>query len=167
MDGAVNTGVYQKDREAAMAMQQKMPRVASGVVGVLTYPLSRPVEGLVPDLVVIYGNSAQAMRFVQAFLYHEGGEFVMKSSGDAGVCSRGVAQVAITGEPTIEIPCMGDRRFALAQDHEMIIGIPFGWLERTTEGLAATHKAGIRYPVPFQIPAACDLPPMYITGEED
>ena len=62
---------------------------------------------------------------------------------------------------------MGDRRFALAQDHELIIGIPFGWLERTAEGLAATHKAGIRYPVPFQIPATCDLPPIYITGDDD
>ena len=167
LDGSVNTGVYQKDATAAAAMQQRMPRVATGVAGVLTYPLSRPVEGFVPDLVVIYCNTAQAMRFVQAFLYHEGGEFVMRSSGDAGVCSRGVAQVAVTGEPTIEIPCMGDRRFAVAQDHEMIVGIPAGWLERTADGLAATHKAGIRYPVPFQIPSACDLPPVYITGSED
>ena len=167
VDGTVNSGIYQKDREAAAAMQQQMPRVAPGVAGVLTYPLSRPVEGMLPDLVVLYVNSAQAMRFVQAFLYHEGGEFVMRSSGDAGVCSRGVAQVALTGEPIIEIPCMGDRRFALAQDHELIVGIPAGWLERTAEGLAATHKAGIRYPVPFQIPAACDLPPAYITGADD
>ena len=53
------------------------------------------------------------------------------------------------------------------QDFELIVGIPFGWLERTAEGLAATHKAGIRYPVPFQIPSACDLPAAYITGEED
>jgi uncharacterized protein (DUF169 family) len=167
MDGTVNCGVYQQDQEAARAMQQKMPRVAPGVAGVLTYPVSRPVEGMVADLVVLYVNSAQAMRFVQAFLYEKGGEFVMKSSGDAGVCSRGVAQVALTGEPTIEIPCMGDRRFALAQDHELIVGIPAGWLERTSRGLAATHKAGIRYPVPFQIPSACDLPPAYITGEND
>lgn len=164
LNGTVNTGVYQADREAAAAMQRKMPRVSPGVAGVLTYPLSRPVEGVSPELVVLYVNSAQAMRFVQAFLYREGGEFVMRSSGDAGVCSRGVAQVALTGEPVVEIPCLGDRRFALAQDHELIVAIPAGWLERTAEGLAATHKAGIRYPVPFQIPAACDLPPSYITG---
>ena len=164
LDGSVNTGVYQADREAAAAMQRQMPRVSPGVAGVLTYPLSRPVEGFSPELVVLYVNSAQAMRFVQAFLYREGGEFVMRSSGDAGVCSRGVAQVALTGEPVVEIPCLGDRRFALAQDHELIVAIPAGWLERTAEGLAATHKAGIRYPVPFQIPAACDLPPSYITG---
>jgi len=167
MDGTVNTGVYQETRQAAAAMQQNMPRVSPGVSGVLTYPLTRPFNEITPDLVVIYVNSAQAMRFVQAFLYQQGGEFVMKSSGDAGVCSRAVAQVALTGEPTVEIPCMGDRRFAMTQDHEMIVGIPFAWLERTAEGLRATHKAGLRYPIPFQIPSECDLPPEYITGQND
>ncbi|NTW99195.1 MAG: DUF169 domain-containing protein [Geobacteraceae bacterium] len=167
IDGSVNTGVYQETQQAAAAMQQLMPRVEPGVAGVLTYPLARPFTGITPELVVIYVNSAQAMRFVQAFLYHQGGEFVMKSSGDAGVCSRAVAQVALTGEPTVEIPCMGDRRFAMAQDHEMVVGIPFAWLDRTAEGLAATHKAGIRYPIPFQIPSECELPPDYVTSLND
>ena len=167
LDGSVNRGVYQESLEAAAAMQKQMPRLAPDVAGLLTYPLARPVDGFSPDLVVLYVNTAQAMRFVQAFLYRNGGEFIMKSSGDAGVCSRAVAQVAITGEPAVEIPCMGDRRFAMAQDHELCIGIPFAWLGRTTEGLAATHKAGIRFPVPFQIPAACDLPPDYISCEAD
>jgi len=167
IDGTVNTSVYQETRQAAAAMQQMMPRVEPGVAGVLTYPLARSFEGLAPDLVVIYVNSAQAMRFVQAFLYQQGGEFVMRSSGDAGVCSRAVAQVALTGEPAVEIPCMGDRRFAMAQDYEMIVGIPSGWLERTAKGLAATHKAGIRYPIPFHIPSECELPPDYITSAQD
>lgn len=167
LDGSVNAGIYQQDRVAAAAMQQSMPRVPAGVAGVLTYPLARTVADLQPELVVIYCNTAQAMRLVQAFLYHQGGEFVMKSSGDAGVCSRGVAQVATSGEPTVEIPCLGDRRFAMTQDHELLVGIPAAWLERTAEGLAATHKAGIRYPVPFQIPSSCELPPDYITAEED
>lgn len=167
LDGSVNIGIYQKDQAAAAAMQQAMPRLPAGTAGLLTFPLARPVEGIAPDLVVVYLNPAQAMRFVQAFLFHKGGEFVMKSSGDAGVCSRAVAQVYLTGEPALEIPCLGDRRFAMTQDHELCVGIPVSWLERTTEGLAATHKAGIRYPVPFQIPAGCDLPPDYITAGDD
>jgi len=62
---------------------------------------------------------------------------------------------------------MGDRRFAMAQDHELCIGIPLAWIGRTTEGLAATHKAGIRYPIPFQLPTGCDLPHDYITSGTD
>jgi len=167
LDGSVNTGVYQRDQAAAEAMQQAMPRVPVGTGGVLTYPLSRPVEGFFPQAVVVYANTAQAMRFVQAFLYHRGGEFTARSSGDAGVCSRGVAQVILSGEPSLEVPCLGDRRFAMAQDHEMIIGIPGERLAEVAEGLEATHKAGIRYPVPFQLPDACDLPPAFVTDRED
>lgn len=167
LSGEVNCGVYQQDQSAASDMQRQMPRLPVGTAGLLTYPLSRPVDGMTPDVVVLYVNTAQAMRLVQAFLYESGGEFTMKSSGDAGVCSRAVAQVAMTDEPTIEIPCMGDRRFALAQDHEMIVGIPASWLERTATGLAATHKAGIRYPIPFQIPSSCHLPPTFITADSD
>ena len=167
IDGTVNAGIYQETQTAAAAMQRQMPRVEPGVAGVLTYPLARPFPGMTPDLVVVYVNSAQAMRFVQAFLFQEGGEFVMKSSGDAGVCSRAVAQVALTGEPTVEIPCMGDRRFAMTQNHEMIVGIPFKWLRRTAKGLEATHKAGIHYPIPFQIPSECELPHDFITSKQD
>jgi uncharacterized protein (DUF169 family) len=115
----------------------------------------------------MYVNSAQAMRFIQAFLYKEGGEFVSKSSGDAGVCSRGVAEVYNTGKPVIEIPCLGDRRFAMAQDFEVIVGFPYAYISELVEGLEATHKNGIRYPVPFQIPELCDLPLSYITNEND
>lgn len=167
VDGEVNTGVYQQAQPAAAAMQQNMPKIDSGVAAFVTYPLSRPLAGVEPDLVVVYVNTAQAMRFVQAFLYHDGGEFNMKSSGDAGVCSRAVAQVAMTDEPTIEIPCLGDRRFAMAQDHELCVGIPASWLDKTAEALQATHKAGIRYPIPFQIPDSCDLPPTFITSGDD
>jgi len=167
LDGSVNCGVYQQGPEAAMRMQQQMPRLPATTGALLTWPLSRPLAGVDAEAVVLYVNTAQAMRFAQAFLYHEGGEFVMRSSGDAGVCSRGVAQVLRDDQPTIEIPCLGDRRFAMAQDHEMIVALPSSWLQRTAEGLQATHKAGIRYPVPFQIPDACQLPPDFITTEND
>jgi uncharacterized protein (DUF169 family) len=166
-EGAVNDGVYQQDRAAAARMQASLPRVEARYAGLLTYPAARPVEGFEPDVVVVYGNTAQAMRLVQAFLWREGGEFTMRTSGDAGVCSRGIAQPFLTGEPTIEIPCLGDRRFAMAQDFELLCGIPRAWLDRVAEGLEATHKAGIRYPVPFQIPESCELPPVFTTGEAD
>jgi len=167
VSGEVNCGVYQADGRAAVSMQEKMPRVADNISGLLTYPLSRLPLDITPDVAVVYVNSAQTMRFVQAFLYHQGGEFVMRSSGDAGVCARGIAQVYLEDQPTVEIPCLGDRRFALAQDHELIVGIPASWFSRVAEGLLATHRAGIRYPVPFQIPDTCDLPETFITGEGD
>ncbi len=167
ISGEVNWNVYQKDITAAANMQKNMPRVDFRSKGVLTFSLERPVQGIKPEAVVIYVNSAQAMRFVQAFLYREGGEFVMKSSGDAGVCSRGVAGVINTSKPTIEIPCLGDRRFAMAQDYELVVAFPFSMCEEVAEGLLMTHKAGIRYPVPFDMVEKCSLPEEYTTKEED
>ena len=78
-----------------------------------------------------------------------------------------MAQVYQTGEPAVEVPCMGDRRFAMTQDHEMVVGVPLSWLDRMADGLEATHRAGIRYPIPFQLPDGCDLPASYITAADD
>lgn len=167
LNGSVNCGVYQQDQPAAAKMQRQMPRLSADASAFLTWPLARPLAGVEVQGVVMYVNTAQAMRFIQAFLYHDGGEFEMRSSGDAGVCARGVAQTLRDDQPTIEIPCLGDRRFAMAQDHELIVALPASWLQRTAEGLQATHKAGIRYPVPFQIPDACQLPPAFITADSD
>lgn len=167
LKGEVNCNVYQKDIHAAANMQKLMPRVDEEVKGVLTYSLERPVENLEPDVIVMYVNSAQAMRFVQAFLYNKGGEFVMKSSGDAGVCSRGVAEVYKYRKPVLEIPCLGDRRFAMAQDFELIVGFPFEMMNEVAEGLLSTHKAGIRYPIPFDMVEGCSLPDEYTTKESD
>jgi len=165
--GSVNEHIYQIDSNSAVAMQANMPRIPVGFSGVLTYAMNRVPGGFQPDLVITYVNTAQAMRFIQAFLYHQGGEFVMRSSGDAGVCARGVAQVFLEHQPVIEIPCLGDRRFAMTQDHELIVAIPANWAERVAEGLQATHRAGIRYPIPFQIPSGCELPPDFQTAEDD
>ncbi|MCX8084026.1 MAG: DUF169 domain-containing protein [Calditerrivibrio sp.] len=167
INGDVNCNVYQKDMEAAKKMQAMMPRINAGTVQVLTFPINRPVDGVIPDLVVLYVNSAQAMRFIQAFLYRRGGEFIFKTSGDAGVCSRGVAEVYISKKPIVEIPCLGDRRFAMAQDFELIVSFPYDYIDELVEGLEATHKNGIRYPIPFQMPDLCDLPDSYITKEND
>lgn len=167
LNGEVNCNVYQKDVHAAANMQKLMPRVDERVKGVLTYSLERPVEDVEPDAVVMYVNSAQAMRFVQAFLYEKGGEFIMKSSGDAGVCSRGVAEVYKDKKPVLEIPCLGDRRFAIAQDFEVIVGFPYEMMSQVAEGLLSTHKAGIRYPIPYDMVENCSLPEDYTTKESD
>lgn len=167
IEGEVNCNIYQKDIKTAKKMQEMMPRVGKEIRAVLTYPINRPVDGVTPDLIVFYCNSAQAMRMVQAFLYETGGEFTFSSSGDAGVCSRCVAEVYIKNKPAIEIPCLGDRRFALAQDFELAVGFPYRMKDIVINGLIQTHKAGIRYPVPFQIPEKCDLPKIYTTLPED
>ena len=51
----------------------------------------------------------------------------------------------------IAFPCLGDRRFGMAKDSDLIASIPFTLIEEIVLGMEKTHQAGTRYPIPFQI----------------
>ncbi|MHA1509245.1 MAG: hypothetical protein ACTSO6_11135, partial [Promethearchaeota archaeon] len=55
------------------------------------------------------------------------------------------------GELQIAFPCLGDRRFAMATDTDLIASIPMGIIDEIIEGMEKTHKAGTRYPIPYQL----------------
>jgi uncharacterized protein (DUF169 family) len=165
-NGEINCGIYQHDAATAKSMQDYLPKIDKKYQAVVTYPLTKVPAGLTPDGVVIYGNSAQMMRLIQADLWTSGGEFKMASSGDAGLCSRGMAQIVKTGKPTLEIPCVGDRRFAATQDTEIIFAFPAEQTGKILDGLASTHKTGSRYPIPPQMDEA-HMPNGFFVVEED
>ena len=100
-----------------------------------------------PDVVIQYGNSAQVMRLLQASLWHDGGYLTSRFSGRLD-CADMVIETMQTGKPQVILPCYGDRVFAQTGDDEMAFSLPWSWAERIEEGLAGTHKGGIRYPIP-------------------
>jgi uncharacterized protein (DUF169 family) len=122
---------------------------------------------MTPQGIIIYGNSAQMMRLIQAALWKEGGEFGLASSGDAGVCSRGIAQTLMTQKPILDIPCLGDRRFAATQDTELIFAFPAVMTSQMLEGIKATYKAGSRYPIPTQMDWEPHMPAGFFVVAED
>ncbi|MDY6965468.1 MAG: DUF169 domain-containing protein [Halobacteriota archaeon] len=140
---------YQATRKAAKKMADLIPRIEPGKYSaILAAPLSKfPLD---PDLVVIYGNSAQMMRLIHGMLWKEGGRLNFGSSGE-GVCADYIAQPLVTGDPQLAIPCYGDRRFGAAQDEELVMGIPYKMMEDVVEGLEKTSKSGTRYPIPTQL----------------
>ena len=68
-----------------------------------------------------------------------------------GVCADTISNAMLTGELQVAFPCLGDRRFGLAMDSDLIASIPFVIVEEILEGMEKTHKAGTRYPIPYQI----------------
>jgi uncharacterized protein (DUF169 family) len=166
-EGKINYGVYQKDLAAAKRMQKYLPKMSQKHEALVTFSLTRVPEGLAPKVIIIYGNSAQMMRLVQAALWEHGGELRMASSGDGGVCCRGIAQTFMTHNPTLEIPCLGDRRFAVTQDTELIFAFPATMASEILEGLKATYKAGSRYPIPTQMDWAPHMPEGFFVIAED
>ena len=166
-EGKINYGVYQKDLAAAKRMQEHLPKMSQRHEALVTFSLTRVPEGLAPKVIIIYGNSTQMMRLIQASLWEHGGELRMASSGDGGVCCRGIAQTLMTNNPTLEIPCLGDRRFAVTQDTELIFAFPATMASEILEGLKATYTAGSRYPIPTQMDWAPHMPEGFFVIAED
>ncbi len=113
-----------------------------------------------PHVVVVYGNSAQVMRLVNAALYARGGR-IESSSGGRLDCAELVIQTMETNEPKVVLPCNGDRVFGMAQDTEMAFAFPADRATEIVTGLEATHRGGVRYPIPVAMRSTVTMPPKY------
>ena len=102
-----------------------------------------------PDIVVVYGNSAQTTRMAQGFAYYTGDGVKSYTLGRLA-CASYINKVYVTQEPTIVIPGGGERVFGQTQDDELVFALPAKYLETTAKGVEAVHQAGYaRYPTGF------------------
>lgn len=148
-EGAYFIGRYNETKEAAKLTTASMPRlpaheykaIVSGALGRVEFE---------PDLILIWGNSAQMMRIIQGYLWKRGGRVKMSTFCD-GVCADTITNAILTKDLQIAFPCLGDRRFGHATDNDLIASIPFSLVNEILLGMEKTHKAGTRYPIPFQM----------------
>ena len=89
----------------------------------------------------------QAIRLTQAYLYMEGGMLEFTDAARIGSCHIGIIKTIQTDNPQLVILGNGDRIWGGTEDHEAMYSIPRSKLEMIIEGLEATHKAGLRYPI--------------------
>ncbi len=162
--GSLAEGMYASCQEAGAAFEAALPRFARNEVsGVALGPLERST--FEPETVVVYGNSAQVLRLVNAALYEKGGSFRTEFTG-RGDCADIVIRTRQTKEPQLILPCYGDRIFGLAADDEMAFTFPFGMADAMVAGLEGTSRGGIRYPIPtFALRAQPAFPPSYVELE--
>jgi len=113
-----------------------------------------------PDIIAIYGSSAQIMRLVQSAIGGPGGSGKVNAIAtgfkDCGDIS---ARTVLTDQCQFILPSGGDRVFGSTQDHEVIFTMPWSKVQTVIDGLANTHKAGFRYPVITDIRHRPNLPP--------
>ena len=113
-----------------------------------------------PDVIAVYGNSAQVMRLVNAALFKRGGR-IESTTGGRLDCAEIVIQTIVTGEPKVVLPCNGDRVFGMAQDTEMVFTMPWDRADEVLEGLEGTQKGGVRYPIPVAMRGTVTMPKHY------
>lgn len=148
-EGAFFIGRYNETKEAAKKTTLSMPQLAYGQYSAVIAGALNRID-FKPDLILIWGNSSQIMRLIQGYLWKRGGRISMSTFCD-GVCADTISNAMLTRELQVAFPCLGDRRFGLAMDSDLIASIPFEILEEIIEGMEKTHKAGTRYPIPYQI----------------
>ncbi|TFG06597.1 MAG: hypothetical protein EU539_07205 [Promethearchaeota archaeon] len=148
-EGAFFIGRYNETKEAAKKTTASMPKIPAGTYNAIVSGALYRVD-FEPDLILIWGNSAQMMRIIQGFLWKKGGRVSMSTFCD-GVCADTISKAILTGELQIAFPCLGDRRFGMALDTDLIASIPFNTIEEIIDGMEKTHKGGTRYPIPYQL----------------
>lgn len=157
--GEAALGMYCSEPESAAALEAATWRFETGRYERLCVaPLAK--LSFDPHVVVVYGNSAQVMRLVNAALHARGGR-IESSSGGRLDCAELVIQTMETAEPKVVLPCNGDRVFGMAQDTEMAFAFPADRAAEIVAGLEATHKGGVRYPIPVAMRATVTMPPKY------
>ena len=115
-----------------------------------------------PDAIVVYANTAQAMRLVQSA---GAGNVNAVATGFAD-CADIAARTVLSNQCQAILPSGGDRVFGSTQDSEFIFTMPRDKIEQVVEGLANTHRAGFRYPVIADIRHEPNLPPNMLIPKE-
>jgi uncharacterized protein (DUF169 family) len=143
---AFSVGLYAKDRLTNIKFGQHLYTLNSECLGLIISPLAR--TKVVPDSIMIYCLPAQAMRFIQGYLFMEGGVLEFSAAGRVGSCHEGVIKTIKTNEPQYVTLGNGDRIWGGAQDYEVMFSCPGEKIDILMEGLEKTHSAGLRYPIP-------------------
>ncbi|MDM5224705.1 DUF169 domain-containing protein [Cytobacillus sp. NJ13] len=157
--GSLTDGMYTKTCDLGALTEAAVPKFSKEEAGtILMAPLGR--AAFEPEVITVYGNSAQVMRMVAGALYHTGGEITSTFTARAD-CADIVIRTIKTGKPQVILPCYGDRVFGQTHDHEMAFTIPFSMADEFAEGLKQTHKGGVRYPVPTYLQYEAKYPDTY------
>lgn len=158
-EGNLPNQMYTKTCELGAKTEAAVPKFSREEAGtVVIAPLNR--TSFEPELVVVYGNSAQVMRMVAAALYTTGGEITSSFSSRAD-CADLIIRTKQSDKPQVILPCYGDRVFGQTHDHEMAFTIPYTMVDDFLEGLEGTHKGGVRYPIPTYLRYEAQFPHTY------
>jgi uncharacterized protein (DUF169 family) len=135
------------NREQAANLARDFPRLEYGrCIGVASAPLKK--AEFEPDMVIVYCDSAQ-LRSLLAGLKYKQGELVTSTMEPASACVQAMVPALKSGRCQIAVPCAGDRRWALAQDDEMIFTVPVNKLQDLMSGLKHIDEAGTVFPIKF------------------
>ncbi len=106
---------------AAKRTLDAIPKIDMDIYATIYAPLEDATFH--PDIIVVVGNPAQAMKLSQALVYTLGGRVEADFSGIQSLCADAVAGPFTSKNPNITLGCSGSRKFAGIEDEEVIVGL--------------------------------------------
>jgi uncharacterized protein (DUF169 family) len=145
--------------EACRNWHRSLPHLEKGKYrGIVSAPLPR--TSYCPEVVMIYCDPGQLTQLLIAAHWKEGRAFQMAFSGHTA-CIYSVVPPIKNGDYQVSLPCMGDRRNAMAQDDEIILSFPAAKLQDLLSGLRNRDHLGLGLPYRFRMVPEYPLPNFY------
>jgi uncharacterized protein (DUF169 family) len=139
LGGQMALHICTDSQDVAQKMVRGIPRLAAGEYGAFAFrPLEMTDQAF--DILVVYANSLQTMKLIEAARWNTGNPLVPNITARAA-CANSIVQPFLRGEPVISIPCGGDRTWGRTQDAELIFSIPYLALEDLLAGLQGYDRA--------------------------
>ncbi len=166
-DGTFRSIVWTQTKADGKRYEAAIPRIKTGhYEAVAMAPLVYdPFE---PDIVLIYANPAQMILLINALQFEDYEVMQFFCVGESS-CSDVIARCYLEKKPFLSIPCYGERRYGHAQDDELAMALPAGYMEKALRGLEVLYRRGVRYPISqagAEAELARVLPVAYTTLEE-
>lgn len=146
-DGTFRSLVWVKSKADGEKYENAIPRIPVGKYkAVAMAPLVyNPFD---PDIVLIYANPAQMMLLINALQFEDYEVMKFFCVGESS-CSDAIARCYLEGKPHLTIPCYGERRYGHAQDEDLVMALPAGYIDKALNGMEELYKRGIRYPISY------------------
>ncbi len=158
LEGFTNS-FFIANKEAAAKHAREMTRIPFGKYkGMVFGPLK--TAKFVPDITMIYSNTAQLRHLLLALRYLNGTQVTSKID-PIGSCVHSVVPSLLNGECQVTVPDPGDYERAMAQEDEMILTVPTRRLKELMDGVYHFDKAMPFRRFSYSIKTDFQQPPFY------
>jgi uncharacterized protein (DUF169 family) len=142
LEGFTNS-FFIANKEAAAKHAREMTRIPfRKYAGLVLGPLK--TAKFVPDLTMIYSNTAQLRHLLLSLRYVNGTQ-VTSTLDPIGSCVHSVVPSLLNGECHVTVPDPGDYERAMAQEDEMILTVPTRKLKELMDGIYHFDQSNMSY----------------------
>jgi len=143
--------------EAGSLWAHQMPKFEVGKYqGIVVAPLEK--ISYKPDIIVLYVDASALTHLLIAVNWIDGNDATCVLGGHSA-CVYTIVPTIKNNQFQIAVPCIGDRKRAVAQEDEMIFSFPVTKAQSLIDGLISTNPTQVGYPIKY------DLLPEYQLAE--